>query len=390
MKWTLLVPGALLPASLAPEIARAIHTPRLVERLRLARRGNGYETPEADAGAAHWAWLARELGLGAAAPVTAPYAWASSAEATAATQPEAAAQQPYIAHCDPVHMAIARDHLLIAALDAPLREEETQALLALANEAATQAAQLPALRVAVRAGRWFLLAAAPLDLQAGALDAVLGRPLQERLPGGAHARALRMFANEVQMMWHASEVNAAREARGERTVNAFWIHGGGPWTRLAPRGLQRVRADDSPADAAILRGWQQAGAQEPANASAPGGGRSLALFRGLHGPRAHQSWDEWLAQLAALEACVEAEAQQAQRQGAAELELALCGEREVRTLALSLRSAPAPLAAISAWARRWPLGRTAGGRDLAGLLAESAPQEAAATDSRRAQAEHAQ
>ncbi len=361
MKWTLLVPGALLPAGLAPEIARAMKAPRLARRLGAAQARPSHRAPERSAGAAHWSWLAHALGLDDP-PVTAPYAWRALALGGADAGRDAAtdATEPlWIAHADPVHMAIARDHMVLSDLgEEPLQGAEADALLELANEAAASARAAGTgldVQFTIRAGHWFLCSAAPLAVQTDSLDAVLGRSVQEHLPTGAHARALRVLCNEIQMLWHASAVQAAREQRGARPVNALWIHGGGSWQALPPRGLAAVAAAAPAIEAAVLQGWHQAGAgQCPPGTPAPQW--TLALDGQLFGPHARQDWEQWLARVPSWEQRLEDEIERARAGGAGELELVLGGATQSRTWAIRLRSSwrQAP-----AWGRALGLGRRA-------------------------------
>jgi hypothetical protein len=347
MSWTLLVPGALLPAALAPEITRALRAPRLAEHLAAARPAAVQAAAERHAGAAHLSWLAQRYGLPEDLPA-APYAW------RAADRDGPAAQPAWVAFCEPVHVLVGRERLRLLAL-APeaLQPDEDAALLALANEAAAGSAAL-GLRFERRGGRWYAGASAPLRLDTWPLEAVLGRSLAERQPGGAQARAWRVLSNEIQMMWHASAVNEAREARGARTANALWLHGGGAWRALPAHGLDWLRTDALPGLDGVLQGWHAAGA----STAAVGG---LAVHGGLFAAWASQDWDAWLAAVPAWEGFLEQELARARAAGAGQIELVLGGTEQTRSLRLPLR---AP------WWQRWrPAGEGAG---LAQRLAEAA------------------
>jgi hypothetical protein len=323
MKWTLLVPGALLPAALAPELARAIRAPLLVQHLLGAQRGPELAAGEHSDGAPHWSWLARAFGQATEPPVTAPYAWHADGPGDAATR------DCWIAHCEPVHMAIARDHFTVTDLgDDPLQTAEAARLFELAGEALAPPADA-GLRFAERGGRWFLLSERPLDLLTFGIDTVLGRSAHERLPAGADARRWRVLSNEIQMRWHASEVNAAREERGARAVNAVWIHGGGRWHPLPGGTVGALHADPGGAEAEILRGWMHA-------AGAHKGRDALSLHRGLFAAHAHQAWESWLGQLDALALQIDRDLASARAAGARRFELVLCGAQTARSLALPL------------------------------------------------------
>ena len=110
MIWTLLVPGALVPAELAAGLARALPAQCLAESLDNAQDARAEDALPGCAGAAHWSWLARRFGMGDP-PVTAPEAWADLYTGNAK---ESGA---WIAQCDPVHFEATREH--VVACDLP-------------------------------------------------------------------------------------------------------------------------------------------------------------------------------------------------------------------------------------------------------------------------------
>jgi hypothetical protein len=125
-------------------------------------------------------------------------------------------------------------------------------------------------------GHWYLQPGHAPDLQTHPLAAVRGQDVHPFLPGGPEGRRWRGILNEMQMLLHASAVNAERETRGVLPVNSLWLSGGGRlpaptpsrWTRVwgkhpLSHGLA-IRAGagvaDLPVDAAA---WlQQAGGGE--------------------------------------------------------------------------------------------------------------------------------
>jgi len=343
MNWTLLVPGALLPPRLAPELARAMRVPSLVQQLALARplppvaRADAGAPSGAHTAAAHWRWLAQDLGLDDTDLATAPYCWRGASADGAAP---AGDDDAWIAHCEPVHLAIARDHFVVTDLgDAPLTEPETDELLERANAVlAAETGGAPSLQLHVRGGRWFLRSAEPLQLKTWSLDAVLGQSVQERLPVDTgrrgDARRWRVLGNEIQMSWHASRTSEQRETAGARTANALWLHGGGAWRRLHHVSARTLRVDPASAESAALHGWMLAGA---GGAPIAPGADVLALCRALFVPFAHQAWESWLERLGAVEAQLEAELQAARAAGARRFDLVLCGAAQARTIGLPLQ-----------------------------------------------------
>ncbi|MFZ4651246.1 MAG: hypothetical protein ACOYLV_11085 [Rubrivivax sp.] len=106
---------------------------------------------------------------------------------------------------------------------------------------------------------WLLAHPCLAGLPCASLDRVVGRNVDPWLPADPRARLLRRLQNEVQMLWHAHPLNAAREARGELVVNSVWLSGCGAAAGLhEPVGLvveERLRA---PALAEDLAAWQAA------------------------------------------------------------------------------------------------------------------------------------
>nr|MCU0950334.1 hypothetical protein [Burkholderiaceae bacterium] len=109
MRWSVVVPGALIPAPIAADVIGAAlrDAPlRLAAPLARAQVDAAIDVAPACVGAAHLDWLWRRFAgetRAQAAPVTAPYAWRAL---DAATPPPAALWQ-----ADPVHFAFARDHV---------------------------------------------------------------------------------------------------------------------------------------------------------------------------------------------------------------------------------------------------------------------------------------
>jgi hypothetical protein len=304
MHVTLLLPGALLPR----EVAAALDEPlgRLSLSPLLARAEPAGDT-EAD-GPPHHAWLADQLFHRPLPLATAPYAWS-------ALGGEAPAAGHSLWHADPVHLEFARDHLLLRPLPTPPTANEVQALLASANGLTLD----HALSFVPCADRWFLRAPSHWDLRAEPLAAAIDRPLQFVMPEGDAAPLWNRLLTEVQMTWHAHPLNAAREARGEPTINSVWLHGGGRWEALPPSRYSAVLAD-----AAEWRGAASAaGAIAGDVHEAPRDG-ALLVWSDLLAPRLLHDWDAWTV------AAVGLSARLADLARTAALDLVLTGGQVVR------------------------------------------------------------
>jgi hypothetical protein len=322
MRWTVVVPGALLPSPIAVDVLASAATPWLARVLARAQAepAAAFDTT----GAPHLDWLWRRFG-GSGEPVTAPYALqALDAQADRGAQ---------CWHIDPVHFAFARDHLLVTPLDdAPPADSEAALLVPHLRAALQEFAAGAALHP--HPGRWLLTLAAPWSMRATPLDGAIGQSAHEHWPAGDDAATWRRLLTEVQMRWHREPLNEAREARGERTVNALWLHGGGAWTALPAQPFATVAGGDP-----ILRGWALASGLGPEalldeGAVTPARGDGVSVRRDLLLPAQFEAWGQWLLRLAELEAALRALHDACFASGYDELALALCGRREVRVVRL--------------------------------------------------------
>lgn len=272
MHFTLLVPGALLPGELAVALTESLNTPHLKARLA---RATEVERGSSHTGAAHLHWLADKL-FGQPAPVpTAPYAYTRLAGKPAPA---------YVWHADPVHIEVARDHLLVQSLgNDRLTLEESGPLLAAANEFAS-AADCEFVGVGEHC---FLLSESEWRIDASPLSSVIEGTVE--MPTGRDAQIWNRLHNEIQMAWHAHDVNAEREAKGMRTINAIWLHGGGRWKALAPIEFAQVQSD-----APEWQGAAQAAGALGLPASAPLADTALVVSVDLSASKRREDWSAWL------------------------------------------------------------------------------------------------
>ena len=126
---------------------------------------------------------------------------------------------------DPVHLHADRSRLILfgpAAL--AIRQEEADTLAASFNDFY----QADGLQLFTPCpGRWYLRLAEPAEIATTPLAAVIGRDIDRHLPGGRDARLWHARLNEIQMLFHAHVVNAARAREGRPAINSLWLWGGG-------------------------------------------------------------------------------------------------------------------------------------------------------------------
>ncbi|AXA90991.1 hypothetical protein [Massilia sp. YMA4] len=236
---TLLVPFALPPAPMAPDLIRALQAPALAALLSRPA-AQAYHPFEADSRVLpHEAWVAHALGLAGAptaADAGAPVAPAVMAGHGMAPQ----AGHWFLVHPVAIHVG---SHLQMSdPRQLQLAEEESRTLFE---------AVLPLFTddghelVYADAHNWFLRADAWAGLDTASPDAAYGDNLHAWMPRGDMARAFRRLQNEVQMLWFDHPLNAARQARGQPPVNSFWLWGGADATRRpAANSLATAAAPD--------------------------------------------------------------------------------------------------------------------------------------------------
>jgi hypothetical protein len=242
------------------------------------------------------AWLAQSFGLDTAAlPAGALSALADGADARAAQWMRA----------DPVHLHLLRDHArLLPSAAFSVAREEADALCGSLN--AHFAGVLSVTPSAGRADCWIARfengappdGAAPLEVAGDDVD-------PRAQSDSADAKRGHVLLNELQMLLHAHPVNAAREARGEPTINSLWFWGAGPLPARAEGRWRSVTADDpSIRGLARLCGAQSLALTASADswfASPPQDGRHLIVIDALRLPHALRDTEDYLAGVQALE-----------------------------------------------------------------------------------------
>ncbi|HYS13285.1 MAG TPA: hypothetical protein VEN28_08240 [Burkholderiaceae bacterium] len=327
MSYFVVVPGALVPASIAQPLLARAKLPRLTRRLEHSNPA----APErlAGDGAAHLDWLWAKFGGIGAQPVSAPYAWRALNRASAIEVPS---EQP-LWQADPVHFAFARDHMLVTPLDgdAAVTPDESRDL---ASEAAAIAAGFDATLRVIDSSHWFLVFDPEWQITTVPLEAALGRSAEQVLPGGAAAARWRKLLTEIQIGWHHHPINERREAAGLRTINGVWLHGGGVWRALPQRPFDVVAADD-----ATVRGWALASGLAPsallgADAKAGDGKSALVYRRDLLDLATLEDWDGWVAALERCDGWIDAHIEHAFARGFSDVTLVLTGREVVRRFVL--------------------------------------------------------
>lgn len=125
---------------------------------------------------------------------------------------------------DPVHLRA--DMNVVTLLDAStfsLSEAEAEILAGEIREHCSNVCDLQVLHPK----RWYLTLRDEPRVRTRSPTSAWGMPLDECLPQGEDVNKWRVLLNEVQMILHASPVNAERASRGEPVINSVWFWGGG-------------------------------------------------------------------------------------------------------------------------------------------------------------------
>ena len=304
----ILVPFALPPAELAVDLLRELGLPALAMLLARARRlptsADNSRDPDADThdgfarSLPHEAWLAHRFGMATALPTCGSPPLAAARMRMLGMHPEPG----YWFMLQPVHYHIARDHLVLTDLrQLALTDADARALFAAAVPAFDEAGLTLCYGTA---DCWFVRADRHRDLQTATPDATCGRNIDIWMPKGPAEREWRKLQNEIQMQWHASDVNQDREIAGKKPVNSLWLWG----AATAPLAVQKSGYTDTfnlidwMPDGGKNAGRRDRSATAADVLTAPSK-RALLLVDTLVEPALGADMSEWLLRMNALEQC---------------------------------------------------------------------------------------
>ncbi|MNR92452.1 cofactor-independent phosphoglycerate mutase [compost metagenome] len=290
----LLLPFALPQKEMARDLLRELKTPALAT---LLGRGDLTEHQISDGFARclpHEAWLARQFGLhlhGDSSPAAARNAMAAFG---------LSADDGVWFILQPVHLHIARDHLVLTdSQQLQLAEQDARALFEVVQPLFAETGQT---LLYGDAQTWFLRADELQELQTSTPSAACGHNIDIWMPKGEKARDWRRLQNEVQMHWHNHPTNDAREMRGQKPVNSVWLWGGASSTDAASNHKFEeafsLSAEHNPYIAADKRQRVVTSAAELLSTHPQHG---LITLDSLIAPAMAGDWSEWLMRLQAME-----------------------------------------------------------------------------------------
>jgi hypothetical protein len=270
---TLVLPFALPPPELAPDLLRALTAPALAALLSRTSSHQATAVDPAARALPHELWLGRALGLSAGGKLS----FAAAAMRGYGLDP---AEGTWFI-VNPAHIEISRTYLLMTdSRRLALVESHSRALFDSARPYFEDSGHTLLYGDAMT---WFMRADGWAALDTASADVATAMNLTDWLPLGERAIDYRKLQNEVQMLWHDHPANAEREARGFATINSFWPWGaataadvappmlacadvppwlaamaqrhGVPFTQLLGEGRSFVFCEGSLAEAALATDW---------------------------------------------------------------------------------------------------------------------------------------
>lgn len=147
----------------------------------------------------------------------------------------------YWLRADPVHLRPDQSRLILFGADGlAIQQQEADALAQAFNELYREDGwQLftPA------PDRWYLRLPAAPAITTTALQQVLGRDVDPRLPKGEDAAHWHRTLNEIQMLFHSHAINQSRDQQGRPTINSVWFWGGGLLPEIVKAEFGRCRSN---------------------------------------------------------------------------------------------------------------------------------------------------
>lgn len=274
---TVVLPFALPPAELAPELSRNLQAPALATLLSRNNLLEKHVIGDESRNLPHEAWIAKERG-GLASAVMHGFGLAP--------------KEGYWFIVHPVHIQLARNHLVLAdSRRLRLDEADARTLFDLAKPYFDEL-------VWGDAETWFMRADGWQGLDAASPDAAMGSNLADWMPLGPTALAFKKLQNEIQMLWHEHPVNEARQQRGLAPVNSFWMWGGAQADSAAGQPGQGLTVALPAGPAGSVPSWLKA---LSAGAEAAPGQHGTVILPHLIPMGAGNDWGAWLGAMQQLE-----------------------------------------------------------------------------------------
>lgn len=298
---SLVLPFALPPPELAPDLVRALEAPALAS---LLSRTSSFTAVPFDG---PWRMLPHELWLARAISLDASDRPAFAVQAMLGFGLDPGDGHWLIVH--PSHIEIARSHMLMADLRTlNLDEHHARMLFEAAKPYFDESGKT---LLYGDAHTWFMRADGWTTLDTSTPDAACGMNLSDWLPRGDKSVEYRKLQNEVQMLWFQNPANSEREARGQRAINAFWPWGCASALETIPATAPLLATRDAPGWLSSLAHVRGAALKEVADTD----GDTIFVCDTVTEAAISTEWAAWLAHMKHLDKTVFAPALAAVREG---------------------------------------------------------------------------
>lgn len=138
--------------------------------------------------------------------------------------------------------------------------------------------------------RWHARGPLLANVHTASLARVSGANIRPWITDGSLPPTLRRLQSEMQMLLYNHPVNDARTARGQLTVNAFWVHGAGAPLPTPDRGPVQTLNDLMDAASQGASAWQEAWQRLDAQVLAPLAQANTPLKLSLCSETAAHTW----------------------------------------------------------------------------------------------------
>lgn len=298
----ILLPFGLPQAEMARELLRQCKAPTLATLLGRGKNlAPGIVYDPFSRALPHEHWLSEQFGLTAEATDNSTdkrgdeRGNSPAAAAALLRRHDPSQQQGHWFILQPVHIHVARDHLVLADIDQlALEEADARQLFASAQ---ALFAEFGRTLVYVNAATWLMRADDWAGLRSATPQAASGHNIDIWMPSGPGEQAWRKLQNEVQMQWFSESLNEQRERRGQQPVNSLWLWGGADAASAGKSATYQHSFN--------LQLWSQAlpstSACGPNDILSTPGERGLLLLDALLEPGLTNEWGLWLQHMETLE-----------------------------------------------------------------------------------------
>ena len=228
----IVIPGALPPAAVARELARAIgqDCPALLTLFeRLSAAVVPLHPAQTGCTPAEHEMVEQAGGL--------PNPGVRAVGALAAMHAEVSQPGEMVWVAQMCAMSVGHEHVALALPEEiDITAEETSRLMHDALTVASPSAfKLTPIEGSLISHAWRVQFDTPLQYTSISPRAAGSLGVTDWWPQHPSTRIWRKWLNEVQMAWHSHPINLARSDRGLEPVNGLWLYGGGTgWSPLAP------------------------------------------------------------------------------------------------------------------------------------------------------------